>query len=122
QGVWSDGWNYKGLTTAVRLLKQLRHPRADEFEREARDYRETFLAAFRKAAAEAKTWTDADGNVHPLVPTSLHGHTEEAERHGFYLDTGPLMLVFAGLLDADDPLMQSALKWFREGPPQRFAR
>src|SRR5690606_31206705 len=91
QGVWSDGWNYKGLTTAVRLLQQLDHPRAAEFEREARDYRETFLTAFRKAAADARTWTDADGNGHPLVPTSLHGHAEEAERHGFYLDTGPLM-------------------------------
>ena len=31
-------------------------------------------------------------------------------------DTGPLVLVWAGLLDATDPLMESIIKFFREGP------
>jgi hypothetical protein len=57
-----------------------------------------------------------------MVPTSLHGAEVEAMRHHFYLDTGPLNLVFAGLLEARDPLMQSALAWFRAGPVQDFAR
>lgn len=122
QGVWSDGWNFKGLSTAVRFLRQINHPRAAEFAKEAEDYKATFLAAFRKAASQADTWTDDQGNKHPFVPTSLYGAVESSARHGFYLDTGPLMLVFAGLMDANDPLMQSALKWFREGPVQRFAR
>lgn len=122
QGVWNDGWNYKGLVTGARLLRQIRHPRANEFAAEAEDYRRTFLAAFRKATASAPTWTDARGQAHPMVPTSLHGSVDDGMRHGFYLDTGPLMLVFAGLMSADDPIMQSALAWFREGPPQQLAR
>jgi hypothetical protein len=121
QGVWSDGWNYKGLVTAARFLRQVNHPRAAEFTSEADDYKRTYLAAFRKAAAKTDTWTDSQGNVHQFVPTSLHGAVEESARHGFYLDTGPMILVFAGLLDVDDPLMKSALKWFREGPVQRYA-
>lgn len=122
QGVWSDGWNYKGLITAARLLKQVKHPRAAEFVAEAEDYKRTFLAAFRKAASQTDKWTDAQGNTHQFVPMSLHGYVEESARHGFYLDTGPMMLVFGGLMDANDPLMQSALKWFREGPVQQYGR
>ncbi|HPS56229.1 MAG TPA: hypothetical protein PLP05_11590, partial [Sedimentisphaerales bacterium] len=34
QGIWANGWNYKGLCYAVKLLKRIDHPRADEFERE----------------------------------------------------------------------------------------
>ena len=122
QGVWSDGWNFKGLSTGARLLRQLKHPRAAEFTAEAGDYKRTFVAAFRKAAAQTATWTDAQGKVRPFVPTSLFGAEAETARHPFYLDTGPLNLVFAGLMEANDPLMQAALEWFRNGPIQRFAR
>jgi hypothetical protein len=31
-------------------------------------------------------------------------------------------LVFAGLMDADDPLMRDAVAWFREGPPTKLYR
>jgi hypothetical protein len=122
QGVWSDGWNFKGLATAGRFLRQINHPRAAEFTAEAEDYKKTFLAAFREAASKTDTWTDDKGKVHQFIPTSLFGAVEVSSRHPFYLDTGPMQLVFAGLMDADDPLMQSALAWFREGPVQRFAR
>ena len=49
QSVWTDGWNYKGLCTAVRLLRRIDHPRADEFAREATAYRESFRRAIRAA-------------------------------------------------------------------------
>lgn len=122
QGVWSDGWNFKGLATGARLLRQIGHPRAAEFTAETEDYQRTYVAAFRAAAAQTATWTDDDGTSYPFVPTTLHGAVEEASRHAFYLDTGPMNLVFAGLMEARDPLMQAALKWFRDGPIQRFAR
>lgn len=122
QGVWSDGWNFKGLATGARLLRQIGHPRAAEFTAETEDYRRVFLAAFRAEAARANTWTDAQGKARPFIPTTLHGHVEASSRHGFYLDTGPLVLVFAGLMEAKDPLMEAALEWFRAGPPQQLAR
>jgi hypothetical protein len=122
QAVWSDGWNYKGLSTAVKLLERINHSRAAEFAAEARAYREAFTEALRQKAARMPTWKDAKGRTHHLVPVSLSGETKEEIRHAFYLDTGPLFLVFAGLLDAADEMMQSTLLWFREGPPTKVYR
>lgn len=114
QFVWTDGWNYKGLVTAVRLLKRIGHPRAAEFSQIADEYKEIFLKAFREAAQRAPTWQDASGASHSIVPSALPGGGNP--QHPFYLDAGPLFLVFAELLPADDPLMQSVLHFFRAGP------
>ncbi len=123
QGVWVDGWNFKGLSTAVRLLERAGHPRAGEFASEARAYKAAFTKAIREKAASMPMWTDARGGKHRLVPTTLSGDQDQEEiREGFYLDTGPLFLVFAGLLDADDELMRSTRLWFREGPPVKVYR
>lgn len=116
QAVWNDGWNYKGLTAAVRLLKSISHPRAEEFEREARDYRTAFQKAFRAKTAEKPTWKDARGREHPFVPTALFNDAHDETRHAFYLDGGPLFTVYAGLMDAGDELMKATRLWFREGP------
>lgn len=118
QSIWNDGWNYKGLTTAVRLLKRIRHPRAGEFEAEAKEYREAFQRAYREVAAQVPMWTDRRGNRRIRAPRNVSGDATWGLDHAFYLDVGPLFLVFSGLLDADDPLMQSARLWFREGPPR----
>lgn len=122
QSVWADAWCYKGLATAARLLERIGRPSALEFIREARDYRTAFREAFYREAARMPRWTDDEGSEHTLAPTALYGAQDFEVRNAFYLDTGPLVLVFAGLLDADDPLMVSTLKWFREGPPRRVYR
>lgn len=114
QSVWTDGWNYKGLSTAVRLLQRIQHPRAAEFSREAEAYRNAFLAALRSAAPQMPEWTDTDGNKHRLVPTALPAGGDL--KFPFYLDTGPLFLVYGELMNADDALMRSSLHYFRNGP------
>jgi hypothetical protein len=43
-------------------------------------------------------------------------------RNAFYLDTGPLVAVFAGLVDADNPMMTATIDWFRNGPPREVYR
>lgn len=120
QAIWSDGWNYKGLSTAVRLLERLKHPRAAEFSQVAMDYRKVFLDTLRAKTLEMPTWADREGHEHHLVPTSLMGNGGDL-RHQFYLDTGPLFLAYAGLLEATDELMISTLRFFREGPNIDFA-
>lgn len=77
-------------------------------------YRKTCVEALRKATAENPTWTDSSGEFHYIVPMSLSVGGDFT--HPFYLDTGPLFLVYAGLLDAADSMMGSTLKFFREGP------
>lgn len=122
QSVWADGWAYKGLTTAVRFLTVTGHPRAEEFAREAADYRTTFVDALRAVSMRMPQWTDDDGGEHRLVPLAVYGAQPFEYRNAFYLDTGPLFLVFTGLLDVEDEMMISTLRWFREGPPTRTYR
>jgi hypothetical protein len=119
QGIWSIGWNYKGLCAAVRLLEQTKHPRAAEFAREADAYRADFLTALKDKWSKAPTWQDAQGKTHAFVPTTLSGEEEAETKHAFYLDTGPLFLVFAGLVEASDPMMQETREYFRAGPQHR---
>lgn len=114
QAVWNVGWHYRGLTSARRLLERIGHARAPEVAQESDEFREVFVAALREQTKAMPVWTDAAGRTHHLVPTSLSAGGDWT--HGFYLDTGPLFLVYAGLLRADDPLMRSALAYFREGP------
>jgi hypothetical protein len=122
QAVWTIGWNYKGLCAAVRFLQQIKHARAAEFAREAEAYKETFQKALRDKCRQLPVWKDEQGHSHQFVPTTLAGGEKTETRHAFYLDTGPLFLVFAGLMEARDPLMQDVCTWFRAGPQRRFFR
>jgi hypothetical protein len=54
-----------------------------------------------------------------MAPRSLSGDKDWGIGHAFYLDGGPLFLVFAGLMDAGDELMRSNRSWFREGPHRK---
>ncbi len=115
QAVWNVAWHYRGLSSAVHLLKRLNHPRAAEFAQEAEDFRTVFLKALRERTQTMPTWTDARGRRYPFVPYEFPGHDVRGD-HAVYLDCGPLILVYAGLLPAEDEMMQSTLAFFREGP------
>ena len=115
-------WVYKGLTTAVKLLESTNHPRAAEFAQEAQEYKAAFLAAYRAKQGRMAEWTGPDGKMRHLVPHFLSQEQDWQQRHLFYLDGGPLSLVWGGLMDANDPSMQDAVYWFREGPPKIMGR
>lgn len=122
QSVWSIAWNYKGLVSAVDLLKRIGHPRAPEFEQFAKNFKKTFQDSYREIVKNGKTWIDDQGKTRYLPSTVLtnkpqpyHPFTEMA-----YLDAGPMVLVWAGLMDADDPIMQDILYFFRDGPNKKL--
>jgi hypothetical protein len=121
QAVWNQAWVYKGLTTSVTLLKRLNHPRAAEFDALANEFRAKFREAFIARAAKEPKWTDATGKQHPVLPANL---TPAPQRHmyddAFHLDTGPLVLPWSGLLEADDPMMRSFAEFFRDGPNRKL--
>lgn len=118
QTVYALAWNYKGLCSAVRLLKRIDHPRAAEFDEFAKRYQKTFADAFHERAANAPQWTDASGQKRRKPPTTLS--TKPMPHHSFsdafYLDGGPMVAVWAGLLNAGDELMRDCVQFFREGP------
>ncbi len=122
QATWSNGWNYMGMCAAVRVLRRLGHPRAEEVAREAAAYKADFLKAFRAKCRTMPTWTDARGRRRRFIPSAFSGEQTYERRHAFTLDGGSLFLVFAGLMREDDPLMRDMVAWFREGPAQAFYR
>ena len=117
QGVWANGWNYKGLCYAVKLLKRIGHPRAEEFEKERDEFKKAFAAAVRDSSEKLNKWKDIQGNEQVTVSRWLNATNETAMHinNQVYLDAGPLFLVWAGIFDANDPLMTASVKFFREG-------
>ena len=118
QAVWNMAWNYRGLCTAVRLLKQLDDPHAVEYDQLAASMKAKFVKTLYDATQRMGQWVDKQGNHRPLLPTSFSSN--DYLFHPFYLDTGPLVLVWSGLMDADDELMRSMVEFFRDGPNLRL--
>ena len=114
QAVSILAWNYRGMYDAVRLLKKIGHPRAGEFEAFLKEYKETFVREYRKVVEAGPTWTDSAGRKRFRPSTTLSNDSKVF--YPFYLDAGPLVLVWAGLMDADDPIMRDMVDFFREGP------
>lgn len=122
QHVWNDAWTYKGLVEAARLLKRLNHPRAREIQGWADDYRSDFQTAMRESVRESRVWTAPNGDEVPFIPTALGTAPKLLDKHFFYLDSGPMVLVWSGLMSADDPIMRANVRWYREGPQWRQYR
>jgi hypothetical protein len=122
QATWSNGWNYLGMRAAVRVLRRMGHPRAEELAAEAAAYKADFVKAFRRLGRTAPVWKDKGGRKRRLVPAAFSGESSAEKRHAFTLDAGSLFLVFAGLMEAADPLMTDLADWFREGPQTAFYR
>jgi hypothetical protein len=114
QAAWNIAWNYKALDSAVRLLRRVGHPDADKYEKERAEYKRAFIAAYRKHAETTPTWTDDAGVVRHLSPSTLSGADDVS--HIFFLDTGPMICTYAGLLPGDDKLMLNAMEFYRHGP------
>ncbi|WP_328992683.1 twin-arginine translocation signal domain-containing protein [Kribbella sp. NBC_01245] len=116
QSVWNIAWLYKGLITTVRLLKRVGHARAAEFAGVASAMRTTFDQAFDAYGARQPKWKHPDGNSYPVYSVNLAdfpaGNFGEAMR----LDVGPMVLVWAGLMDGADPRMVKFADYFRHGP------
>jgi hypothetical protein len=114
QEIKSDAACYEGLVWAVKLLRKINHPRADEFARHADDYRAAFQKAYRAAAQTMPEWTDSEGRKRRMAPASLSPGGDAF--HHFYLDSGPMNLISSGLMEATDPLMRDTVEFFRTGP------
>jgi hypothetical protein len=113
--VWSDAWTYRGLDAVCRVMKAIGHQDATRLEREREDYRSVFQEAFRAQIRRTIRWLDPAGAEIPFIPYEL-SQTGAEQLHAFYLDTGPMVLGVAGLIDPRDETMTWAMKWLTEGP------
>ncbi|HCJ35107.1 MAG TPA: hypothetical protein DHV65_12535 [Ktedonobacter sp.] len=113
--VWSDAWVYRGLDAVCRVLKAINHKDASRWVRERDDYRATFERIFRDQIQRTIRWRNPSGEEIPFIPYEL-SQTSADHLHPFYLDTGPMFLGVAGLVDPRDETMTWAMKWLTEGP------
>jgi hypothetical protein len=119
QSIWTIAWIYKGLITTIRLLKRLNHPRTDELATFAASYQAKAGTALDTVGAQAPKWRHPDGHDYPIYPANFYGPAGmfgEAMR----LDTGAMVMVWAGLLPASDPRMITFCDYFRVGPNARL--
>lgn len=120
QAVWSQAWNYKGLALAVKMLRQIGHPRTEEFDEVREKFREAIVHAYRELMARAPKWTHPDGRKLPVPAADFTPRPPHTYQDAFLLDTGPMILVWAEVFPADDELMRSAVEFFRVGPNQQL--
>ena len=119
QAVWNTAWNYKGMLVTVRLFEKIEHPKAAEYRAFLTKFKETFVREYRKIAEEGPRWIDGQGRERYKPSTGMTN--APIPTYGpFYLDTGPMVLVWAELMDADDPIMVDVADFFREGPNRRL--
>lgn len=112
---WNDAWNYRGLSSVCKVLEATRSPHAEKWLKEQEDYRTTFQNALREQLERTIRWKDPNGHMIPSVPMRL-GQMAASGESDTYLDTGPMFLGVAGLMDARNETMTWALKWLTEGP------
>lgn len=120
QAIWSQAWNYKGLALGVKMLRQIGHPRAEEFDEVRENFRTTFVRAYRELMADAPLWTHPDGRRLPVPAADFTPRPPHTYQEAFLLDTGPMFLVWAEVFPAEDELMRSAVEFFRVGPNQQL--
>jgi hypothetical protein len=116
--VWSDAWIYRGLDGVCRVLRSINHKDTARWEAERNDYKVSFQKAFRQVIQNSIRWTDASGKSIPFVPYEL-SQQDANSLHPFYLDTGPMILGVAGLVEPGDESMTWAMRWLTEGPDSR---
>ncbi len=122
QAVWNIAWNYKGMLTTVRLFEKTGHPRVVEFKAFLKEFKDTFVREYRKVVENGPRWTDSHGRKRYKPSTVMNNEPMRYHLYNdaFYLDTGPMSLVWAELLEADDPIMVDIVDFFREGPNHRL--
>ena len=122
QAVWNIAWNYKGMVTTVRLFEKIGHPKAAEYAAFLQTFKETFVKEYRKIVEAGPRWIDSQGRERYKPSTVMTNEPMQYHIYNdaFYLDGGPLVLVWAELMEADDPIMVDLVDFFREGPNRQL--
>jgi len=116
QSIWNLAWNYKGMHTTVRMFEKTGNPKTAEYKAFLKQFKETFVREYRKLAEEGARWTDSQNRERYMPPMNMSHESMKYGAHHFYLDCGPMVLVWAELMEPDDPIMIDAVDFFREGP------
>lgn len=115
--IFNDTFCLFALIEAVRMLREINHPRAEEIAAELVDYRKCLKERYSEARDKAKPLTLDDGSTIPFVPrdvTELDWKTIDWT----YTSYGPLRAGAWGAIDPGDELMDQTLEFIEAGIPE----
>jgi hypothetical protein len=106
-----------GMMEAVRLLREIGHPRAEELARELNDYRKCLRERYYEARDRARPVPLADGKGIPYVPREVN--ELDWSKVDWTYTWGSLVRAGAyGALDPHDELVDQALQFLEVGMPK----
>jgi hypothetical protein len=114
--IFNDAWCIFGMTEAVRLLREIEHPRGEELAKELQDYRACLRARYSEARDRARCLPLDDGTTIPYVPRMV-SELDWAKIDWTYASYGPLRAGGLGALDPRDPLIDQTLAFLESGRP-----
>lgn len=115
--IFNDAFCIFAMIEATRMLREIKHPRAEEMAAELADYRKCLKDRYVEARDRAARLPLADGTSVPFVPrdvTELDWKTIDWTYAGF----GPLRAGAWGALDPNDELVDETLAFLEAGLPE----
>ncbi len=115
--IFNDAYCLYGMIEAVRLLREIGHPRIEELARELNDYRTCTRDRYRDARDQARRVPAADGSELPYVPREIN-ELDWRDTDWTYTGYGPLRAGAWGAWDPHDELVDQALAFLESGMPK----
>jgi hypothetical protein len=112
--IFNDAFCIYGMTEVVRLLREIKHPRAEEMARELNDYRRCLHDRYAEARDLARPVPLADGTVIPYVPRIVQ-ELDWTKPDWTYTGYSATRAGAWGALDPHDELVDQALAFLESG-------
>ncbi|MBI2301033.1 MAG: hypothetical protein HYU66_19145 [Armatimonadetes bacterium] len=115
--IFNDAFCIYGMAEVVRLLREIRHPRAAAMAAELNDYRACLRDRYREARDRARPLPLADGSSIPYVPRMVQ-ELDWTKPDWTYTGYGPLRAGAWGALEPHDELVDQSLAFLEAGMPR----
>jgi len=116
--ICNDSTCIYGMMEAVRLLREIGHPRAEEIGRVLNEYRQCLRERYQEATNRARRVPMADGTEIPYVPRDIY-ELDWAQTDWTYTGYGPARAGAWGAFDPHDELVDQTLAFIDAGLPKR---
>ncbi len=115
--IFNDAYCIYGMTEVVRLLREIKHPRAEEMARELAAYRACLRDRYAEARDRARPVPLPDGTSLPYVPRMVQ-ELDWARLDWTYSGYSPVRAGAWGALDPRDELVSQSLAFLEAGMPK----
>jgi hypothetical protein len=115
--IFNDAFCIYGMTEVVRLMREIKHPRAEEMAKQLSDYKQCLRDRYAQARDRARRLPLANGATIPFAPRMVQ-ELDWAKPDWTYTGYGPLRAGAWGAIDPRDPLVNQSLAYLEAGMPK----